>query len=184
MNSTACPQCLSPRVHRSRRRQTAERLLALLGCSMRRCRDCNSRYVRFGGSLIHMKDVERIYQRLLLTLGMAVAAVLVMLVIVWFSRSQSTPSVDTGSLVSPAGLGSTRPPITATGLNGQQQAPGEYSLIRLAGGGRLSRAASERELPTVGLSVKPMGVRHIVRWSVAIPEWRKRGGASPDRLAI
>jgi hypothetical protein len=155
MTTTACPQCLSPRLHRSRRRQTAERLLALLGCSMRRCHDCNARYVKFGGSLIRMNDVESIYRRLLLTLGMAIAAVLVMVVIVWFSRSQSTPSGDTGSLGAPAGLGATRTRITATGFNGQQRVPGEYSLIRLVGRGCLSRAAWEPEVPTRHLSVKP-----------------------------
>jgi hypothetical protein len=115
---------------------------------MRRCHDCNSRYVKFGGSLIRMNDVESIYRRLLLSLGMAIAAVLVMVVIIWFSRSESTPSGDTGCLGSPASLGLPWTRITATGFNGQQQAPGEYSLIHVVGFECQSKAASEREVPT------------------------------------
>jgi hypothetical protein len=101
MSDITCLQCRSVRVHRSRRRHPAERVLTFLGGSLRRCHDCNSRYVRFGGSLVRLTDLRRISERILLALTMAVAAALILVAIVWFNRSQATPADDTSRMDAP-----------------------------------------------------------------------------------
>lgn len=62
---------------------------------MQRCHQCNLRYVRFGSSMVGLADLRRISERLLLAIGMATAAALVMAVILWFSHA---PLNDTGRL--------------------------------------------------------------------------------------
>ena len=65
---------------------------------MRRCHDCNARFVQIGGSLIRAKDLHRIFQKIGIALIMAGAAFLVLLVILWFSRAQARNSSDSGAL--------------------------------------------------------------------------------------
>jgi len=65
---------------------------------MCRCHDCNGRFARFGGSLLRMSDLQRLWRRCLLTLIMAAGAGLIMVAILWFGHSQSTPSTDSGRL--------------------------------------------------------------------------------------
>ena len=69
-----------------------------MGGSLRRCHDCNSRFVRFGGSLLQIADLRKAFRRLALAVAMVVAAALIMVIILWFSRAQSTPSSDAESL--------------------------------------------------------------------------------------
>jgi type VI protein secretion system component VasF len=65
---------------------------------MCRCHECNSRYVKWGGSYIRTNDLQRLSRRLALAAAMVVAAIIVMLSILWFSHSQSNPSSETGRL--------------------------------------------------------------------------------------
>jgi multidrug resistance efflux pump len=65
---------------------------------MRRCHECDARYVKLGDSLLRATDIKRVLRRFALAVVMVMAAVVVMLSILWFSRSQSTPSSDTGRL--------------------------------------------------------------------------------------
>lgn len=94
MPKTMCAQCGSPRVHRSHHRHPLERIVTILGGGVSRCHNCNSRFVRFGGSLLHITDLRRASRRLALAVAMVVAAALVMVTILWFSRAQSSPSSD------------------------------------------------------------------------------------------
>jgi multidrug resistance efflux pump len=68
---------------------------------MRRCHDCNSRYVKLGGSVLRTSDLQRLARRFAFAMAMVAAAAVVMLTILWFSRSQSNPSSDTGCIREP-----------------------------------------------------------------------------------
>lgn len=96
---------------------------------MRRCHDCNSRYVQLGGSQVHVKDLSRISERFLVVFTMALATALIVAAIVWFSHSQSTSPVDVGCLRPPAS--SAHPPRSGvyceTGLISAQR--GELSPV-------------------------------------------------------
>lgn len=96
MTLTACPNCGSERLYRSRRRHPLERILAALGATMRRCHDCNHRYARFGHSMMSVRDLRTVSRKFCLVLTMAAAAVFIMVAILWFSHAQSVPTSDTG----------------------------------------------------------------------------------------
>jgi len=85
-------QCGSGRMHRSRRRNAAEKAIAFLGGRMRRCHECNSRFAQFGGSLIQLKDLYRGIKGLKTVLAMTLAAILVLAAILWLSRVQPAGS--------------------------------------------------------------------------------------------
>jgi hypothetical protein len=44
---STCPRCRSQRVHRSHRRSKLDKVLYALGGDIRRCHDCQARYVGF-----------------------------------------------------------------------------------------------------------------------------------------
>jgi hypothetical protein len=71
-----------------------ERFVTVLGGGLRRCHNCNARFVRFGGSLLRIADLRRASHRLALAIAMVVAAAVIMVTILWFSRAQSAPSSD------------------------------------------------------------------------------------------
>jgi hypothetical protein len=98
MANTICAQCGSTRIHRSRRRHVSERIITAFGGGMRRCHQCNSRFVRVGGSMLRIADLRRASQRLALAIGMLIAAALIMVTILWFSRAQSSSASDTERL--------------------------------------------------------------------------------------
>jgi uncharacterized membrane protein YidH (DUF202 family) len=98
MTKTTCAQCGSARFYRSQCRHILERAAAVLGGRMCRCHDCNSRYLRLGRSMLRTTDLQRLSRRFALAAAMVVAALVVMLSILWFSRSQSNPASDTGRL--------------------------------------------------------------------------------------
>ena len=93
-----CPNCGSARVYRSRRRHAVERVLTVLGCSMRRCHDCNKRYARFGNSMLEATGLPGFSNKLRLALTMAAALMLLMGAILWFSRAQAAQPSDTGRI--------------------------------------------------------------------------------------
>ena len=102
MITDVCPNCGSRRVHRSRKRCPAEHLLVLFGAGLFRCHECDKRYAGLGHSMVHLADLRAVSRRVTLAFGMVVAVVLVTVSILWFSRSQVTPSPDRGESV-PAG---------------------------------------------------------------------------------
>jgi predicted RNA-binding Zn-ribbon protein involved in translation (DUF1610 family) len=131
MTTTACPSCGSKRIYRSRRRHLAERTLAMLGSDMRRCHECNTRYARFGRSLVQTGDLRGVSRKFYWTLTMAAAVVFIMSAILWFSRVQAAPGPDTGSIV-PAG----RPEAVRLSGNCRQSSP---AAVNAARGQRLIR---------------------------------------------
>ena len=69
---------------------------------MRRCHDCNTRYARFGRSMVGTGDLQGVSKKLFLALTMAAALAVIMGAILWFSRVQAAPAPDIGC-VAPAG---------------------------------------------------------------------------------
>lgn len=96
MTNVTCPQCGSSRVHRSRRRDLFEKSLSILRGRMHRCRECNARYVRFGGSLVRMTDLQRTRQRLFFSFSIAAAVAMILATILWLSHHSS--GSETGRL--------------------------------------------------------------------------------------
>ncbi len=96
MTATACPNCGSGRLHRSRRRHPVEHIFSVLGATMRRCHDCNRRYALFGHSMIGVRDLRMVSRKIGLTFTMAAAAAFIMVAILWYSRAQSVPTSDSG----------------------------------------------------------------------------------------
>ena len=56
---------------------------------MRRCHQCNSRFLQIGGSLLAMKDARRMARKMALALTMAGAFGILLMVILWLSRAHS-----------------------------------------------------------------------------------------------
>jgi hypothetical protein len=75
-------------MHRSHRRTICEKALGAVGGTVRRCHNCDSRFVQIGGSLIRVKDAQRVFQKVTLALGMAAAAAVMLGAILWLTRSQ------------------------------------------------------------------------------------------------
>jgi hypothetical protein len=98
MTSKTCATCGSTRIHRSHRRNMLEKILGVMGASMSRCHQCNARFVQFGGSLLRTRDLHRVFDKTIVTMMMALAMAVVLGVILWFSRVQSTPAGDSGVL--------------------------------------------------------------------------------------
>jgi len=92
MAETRCLQCGSERIRRSRRHSRPERIIAILGASPQRCHECDARFVRIGSSLIRARDFRRATEIAMFAVAMAAAAILVLTVVLWFSRAPSSPS--------------------------------------------------------------------------------------------
>ncbi len=88
-----CPQCGSERVHRSRRRGVTEKVIALVSLKIRRCHECNTRLASFGNSVLLLKDLNRFLRKATMLAVMGVAMVLVVAIVVWFSRKEESGSV-------------------------------------------------------------------------------------------
>ncbi len=95
VTSYTCRNCGSDRVHRSRRRNGLERVLTSFGCGMQRCHECNRRYLSLGRIMVPTQKLERFARKTGLALAMAAAAVVLLAVVLWFSRTQSAPVSDT-----------------------------------------------------------------------------------------
>ncbi len=89
-SEAACVHCGSSRLYRSKRRGGGERALALLGARMRRCHDCNTRFVQLGGSLLKTTDLGQVGRRLMLGLVMAAALMVVLALIMWLNSHQGS----------------------------------------------------------------------------------------------
>jgi len=91
MSTTNCPNCGAARIHRSRRRTAFEQAAAAIGGGMRRCHRCNSRFLEIGGSLIRLRDAQRVARKMMLGLAMAAAVGVLLVMILWLSHAQSMP---------------------------------------------------------------------------------------------
>lgn len=96
MTNRRCLTCGSDRIHRSKRRNTLEKVISWTGATMGRCHECNTRFVQFGRSLIRTKDLCLVRDRLIVVGMMAVATTLVLGAILWFSHTQAKPDGDSG----------------------------------------------------------------------------------------
>jgi hypothetical protein len=96
--SITCPKCGSSRVHRSHRRTTGERLGILLAAKMKRCHECNFRFVQLYGSTLLLSDLQRAVRKLAWTAVIITALLVVLAIVVWFSKRQAdfSPSATVG----------------------------------------------------------------------------------------
>jgi peptidoglycan/LPS O-acetylase OafA/YrhL len=99
VTKTCCLQCGSTRVHRSRRRSAIEYAIALAGWRVRRCHDCNTRFLQFGRSLVRASHLKRVGKKLLYAALAAAAVGLVVAAILWFGHSQTPASPVEGLFV-------------------------------------------------------------------------------------
>jgi hypothetical protein len=92
--SLTCPKCGSSRIHRSHRRTLAERLGLLLAAKMKRCHECNFRFVQLYGATLLLSDLQRSVRKLAWTGVIVMALLAVLAIVVWFSNKQAayTPS--------------------------------------------------------------------------------------------
>src|SRR5205807_8212896 len=88
MNPT-CPKCGSAHVHRARRLTAAERLGCLLGAKIKRCHECNFRFVQLHGSALLMTDFRRVLGKLAWLGAIVAALIIVLAVVLWFSGKQA-----------------------------------------------------------------------------------------------
>jgi transposase-like protein len=98
--SITCPKCGSNRVHRSHRRTVGERLGILLAAKMKRCHECNLRFVQLYGSTLLLSDLQRAVRKLVWTAVVVMALLTVLAIVIWFSNKQAafSPS-ETGGPV-------------------------------------------------------------------------------------
>jgi hypothetical protein len=87
-----CPQCGSERIYRSHRRGVVERLLALCGLKSRRCHECNVRFVSIGKSALLRNDMEAALRRVGIVFLTAIAILVIVSLVLWFSRKEANPS--------------------------------------------------------------------------------------------
>ena len=69
-----------------------------MGQGIRRCHDCNARYLRVGSSMIRLGDNKRITRAMYLTLAMIVAFVAILFAIAWVARQEAAPALESGSV--------------------------------------------------------------------------------------
>jgi hypothetical protein len=90
--ATTCPKCNSERVRRSKRRGVIERISALFGLKTRRCHECNVRFLTLGNSMLFRSDLDVLVRKSSVVVLAAFAVLAVVWVVLWLSRSQSSPS--------------------------------------------------------------------------------------------
>jgi len=91
-----CPRCGADRVHRSHRRDPAEKALSLLGARICRCHACEARFARVASSTLYMDDARRLLRRLRV-LALAIAGILLVLAVVsWSIENQAAPPPSDG----------------------------------------------------------------------------------------
>jgi hypothetical protein len=71
---------------------------------MKRCHECNFRFVQLYGSTLLLADLQRALRKLAWTAIIIMALVTVLGIVVWFSNKQAVFShSETGALMAPAG---------------------------------------------------------------------------------
>jgi len=84
-----CPNCGTPRVHRSHCKGLTERLFLLVGARVRRCRACDVRFARLFGSTVYIDDARRVLRRVAIVLFMAAGVVLVLIMVLRLINEQA-----------------------------------------------------------------------------------------------
>ncbi len=83
-----CPQCGSERLHRSRRRNKTEFILALAGGRFRRCHQCQSRFLLWGTMLLRAGRLGGFSRQLTLLAVMAIGLLAILSCVPLLTRNQ------------------------------------------------------------------------------------------------
>ncbi len=94
MKRACCLKCGSFRLNVSRRRSWLEYAAALSGWRMRRCQDCNTRFLQCGNLLVRTNHLKRIQRRLLLGAAAVGALGVVLAAILYFAHMEAAAAVE------------------------------------------------------------------------------------------
>lgn len=90
MTSVVCMKCGSSELRPSRRRSWIEYAAAFGGWRMRRCKDCNMRFLQCGSILVRAIHLKRVQRRILLAVAAAGAMAAVLAAILYFGHAQAS----------------------------------------------------------------------------------------------
>jgi hypothetical protein len=91
-----CPNCGSIRVHRSRRRGLAERILCLAGARVKSCHQCGLRFLRYRSITLPVADTVRILRRLSYLAVAVIGVLLVLVAIAWYGKRSAEGAGEVG----------------------------------------------------------------------------------------
>ena|SRR5438270_2628131 len=111
--SPACPKCGSTKIHHSHRRTLSERAASVLGAKMKRCHECNVRFVQLHGSTLLGADFQVVIRRMAWIALTILALFAVLAAVVWFSGRQAAPSDSSANYPAPASVNRDHPPRRA-----------------------------------------------------------------------
>ncbi len=94
MKRACCLKCGSFRLHVSRRRSWLEYAAALSGWRMRRCQDCNTRFLQCGNLLVSTNHLKRIQHRILLGAAVIGALGAVLAAILYFGHMETAAAAE------------------------------------------------------------------------------------------
>jgi hypothetical protein len=94
MKRACCLKCGSFRLHVSRRRSWLEYAAALSGWRMRRCQDCNTRFLQCGNLLVPTNHLKRIQHRILLGAAVIGALGAVLAAILYFGHLETAAAAE------------------------------------------------------------------------------------------
>jgi hypothetical protein len=89
-----CMKCGSSRILPSRRRSWIEYAAAFGGWRMRRCRDCNMRFLQYRSILVQTIHLKRLQRRILLGVAAAGAMAAVLAAILYFGHAQASAGAE------------------------------------------------------------------------------------------
>lgn len=141
-----CPRCGIARVHRSRTYNRKERAFKLAGGRKRRCHECGFDFFQWGGSVLVMKDVERLAQTLARYLTAAVFVALLLLTVRWVVIRMADPA-PSGNYIKSKDL----PVIARWKWNGAKHTPGRSSPDSATGLPAMARATGNYSRATLQL---------------------------------
>jgi hypothetical protein len=94
VTSALCMKCGSSELRPSRRRSWIEYAAALGGWRMRRCKDCNMRFLQCGSILVRTVHLKRLQRRILLAIVAASAMAAVLAAILYFGHAQASAASE------------------------------------------------------------------------------------------
>jgi hypothetical protein len=94
MNRACCLKCGSSRLRLSSRRSWIEYAAAFAGWRMRRCHDCNTRFLQCGSTLVRTNHLKRLRQRILLAAAALGAIAVVLAAVLYFGHMQATQAAE------------------------------------------------------------------------------------------
>jgi hypothetical protein len=89
-----CMKCGSSQLRPSRRRSWIEYGAAFGGWRMRRCQDCNMRFLQCGSILVQTTHLRRFQRRVLLGVAAAGAMAAVLAAIIYFGHAQASAAAE------------------------------------------------------------------------------------------